>query len=141
VQGQEDLRFVSEYELERSLCTPDANRHLSVVLVHLRRPHESDPEGMARDIEGQIRKYGPAPRLCWFHSGMNAPSVDGIVKYEYTNRAKLSHWATVFGWAVAFHIVLLNLYYRGVVYIVCGPRRVQPLAARADEEDYEQSGT
>ena len=55
------------------------------------------------------------------------PALADVVKYEFTwlGRLRLSMQAIGTGlfWAYLGAIPLLNLYYRGIVYVICGPRR------------------
>jgi hypothetical protein len=57
-----------------------------------------------------------------------------IVRFEITGTAEAMSWVRAFGevgmYVAPFLLVLMNVYYRGIVYVICGPRkRSQPPTA------------
>ncbi len=116
------IQWVSEYDLGKSWCTPDAYRHFNATVEHLNeRRYGADkvsPSAVLSNIKSVASEDNA--RLCWMESSLE--TADNIVKYEFTRKAIVVKWLEVsFYWAVA-NVILLNLYYRGVVYIICGPR-------------------
>jgi hypothetical protein len=54
---------------------------------------------------------------------MNLPTADKLVKYRIPFSTYASIVGLITGVVVGIGFVLMNLYYRGVVFVICGPRR------------------
>jgi hypothetical protein len=122
-RGGSELVSVFDYGLERSFCTPDAHRHIGRVVGYLNTREYGANQVTALQVGQDIAKWGPSPRLCWFDSSMTGTEVGSVVMFEFKRGAQVRAWIMVLFWTFCAHAVLLNLYYRGFVYIVCGPRR------------------
>jgi hypothetical protein len=123
-----ELDYLSSYSFEKSWCTPDAIRHLDATADHLteRAFGRVVPPS---DVLTSIRRVSQesAPQLCWFDSGMAGANMAEVVKFRFTQAAALQEKATFFfqavGYSVLAHFILANVYYRGLVYVIVGPRR------------------
>jgi hypothetical protein len=76
--------------------------------------------------ERSERKPGDEQRYCWLPGDVGFSS-DEIIKYEMTSVAQARRATlivlTTGSALVGFILLIMNLYYRGVVYLVCGPRK------------------
>ena len=73
------------------------------------------------------------PKPLPYCTGVGDADADSIVKYRYTTAGTVKLWIMtgivgVF-WAALIAVPVLNLYYRGLVFIICGPTK-KPAAAR-----------
>jgi hypothetical protein len=127
-----EIVFVSEYSLAKGVCSSDLAGNAEAVAQDLNKGVGSDGLYSASGILSLIDRetnLNPASekRYC-IYDGDAVPFMSNeIVKYRWTWKASVQHY----GWAalqtsIAMVIVTmigLNLYYRGLVYIVCGPRQ------------------
>lgn len=135
-----DLAYLSSYSLGRSWCTPDAIRHVEATAEHLtersygRRVPASDVLASIKNVSQES-----APRLCWFDSGMSGSNLAEIVKFRFTQtavwRARATFFFKAIGYALLAHFIVANFYYRGVVYVIAGPRRRFRTSAHTEDVD------
>lgn len=122
--------YVGWYSLEKSVCSADLSANV-VKVTELINSHGGKTTKVSEltDFlakEEEQRKPTDEKRYCILNSDIGVMS-DEIIKYELTTRAELKGWmrvvllttATVLG--VMF--VTANVYYRGLVYVICGPRK------------------
>ncbi len=121
------IEYVSEMGVEETWCTPDAIRHLQATTQFLQTRGRGIPT-TATVLDGIKRvSQESSPRLCWPGAYLTQGSWDRVVKYEFlptAARNAMGRFALqALGWMFIAHIVIANLYHRGFVYIVCGPRK------------------
>ena len=133
--GRDKIEYVSEYYLEHSWCTADAPRFADQIAKHLNERSFGAEHNTAGSVLAGIKQAQTSPDqtgFCWFDSGIRQYGIDQIIKYEFTERARFSAKAEAFAKAALImfliNLVLLNLYYRGFVYVVVGPRKKSPNA-------------
>jgi hypothetical protein len=135
-----DLDYLFWYNVEKSWCTPDAIRHVEATAEHLTE-RSFGRQVSTSDVLAGIRKVTQesAPRLCWFDSGMSESNLAEVVKFQFTQTAAWQAKATFFlkaiGYSLLAHFILANIYYRGVVYVIAGPRRRSRAAVPADDDE------
>jgi hypothetical protein len=123
-----NLDYLSSYNLEKSWCTPDAIRHVEATSEHLTE-RAYGRRVPAADVLASIRRVSQesVPRLCWFESGMSEANLAEVVKFRFTQTAAWQAKATfafqAIGYSLLAHFILANVYYRGIVYVIAGPRR------------------
>jgi hypothetical protein len=68
---------------------------------------------------------------------MSESNLAEVVKFRFTQTAAWQAKATFFfkaiGYSLLAHFILANVYYRGVVYVIAGPRRKSKPSAPADD--------
>jgi hypothetical protein len=123
-----ELEYLSSYSLSQSWCTPDALKHLDATTEHLRHTRQLTSltsTGVLQNIRSVTQD--PSPRLCWLDSGLSGINIGEVLKFEFTSEARTTAVFQFVMWALGIsvlaHLVLTNLYYRGVVYVICGPKR------------------
>jgi hypothetical protein len=143
IRNNADRKVESTYEyyLDNSWCTPNVFRHLSATADFLNR-RDSTTANTAKSVLASIQKVRadlPDPRnarYCWLHTSLQGTDISDIVKYEFSivgyYRTLIIHMAPVIFWFLVANVVVLNLYYRGFVYIICGPRSVVSQASVED---------
>lgn len=61
------------------------------------------------------------------YSSLQDTPVGKIVKYEFTPIGYYRAWAdiaeTPIFWFAVVNVIILNIYYRGFVYVIAGPRK------------------
>jgi hypothetical protein len=124
----EDSAWRQSY-LTRSICTPDAIRHSPAVAEALnKRDYTTKHTGYSvvtslADGDGKLPEHA---RFCWFDPAFTEVEIRNVVKYEFTTvglmKARVDYWWPVVLWIGVAHLLLSNFYYRGVVYVICGPR-------------------
>jgi len=135
-----DLDYLFSYNLEKSWCTPDAIRHVEATAEHLTE-RSLGRRVPTSDVLASIKKVSQesAPRLCWFDSGISESNLAEVVKFRFTQTAAWQAKATFFvkaiGYSLLAHFILANVYYRGVVYVIAGPRRKSKASAPADDDE------
>ena len=85
---------------------------------------------LVKNADGtEVQPPKPEP-FCFDESNSSSPATietKDILKYRLTALGETRIWFdavwTGFLWALALSIPLLTVYYRGLVYIVCGPRK------------------
>lgn len=132
-----------EFSIDDWWCTPDAVRHAEAIARHLNEQLYST-SNTAETVLAAIGGDESGPRgMCWFGRDDKIDDLSSVVKYEFTNAgyaaALYDHVSTPLFWLLVAHVVLVTFYYRGVVYVACGPRRVVSLSsAKASEREEEQ---
>ena len=70
---------------------------------------------------------------------LQGKNLDNIIKYEFTT---FGYFGAVFNyltpyvfWTLVVHAVMLNLYYRGLVYIIVGKRKKPQPKPEVDDDD------
>jgi hypothetical protein len=128
--GRDKIGWVSEYTLGRSWCTADAPRFAEQIAKHLNERSYGREQNTAASVLAGIKQAQTSPdqaAFCWFDASIREYGVDQIIKYEFTDRARWTAQAQMLGKAALIiflvNLVLLNLYYRGLVYVVVGPRK------------------
>jgi hypothetical protein len=112
-------------------CSVNPYDHLYAITQYIRpnsiggrRPTEADAQALLERLN--IAERDPLGYSCISFDD-RLPSPTEIVGWEYTRRAKLIGYAQHYGLLALvcgiLSLIVLNLYYRGFVYIVCGPRR------------------
>ena len=142
-----ELGYLFSYDLEKSWCSPDAIRHLEATAAHLTERSFGRTVSTS-DVLASIKNVSqdPAPRLCWFESGISQTNMSEVVKFRFKaaaeRKAKAEFFFQVVGYSMLAHFILANIYYRGLVYIIVGPRRKPNESARADDDDkdFEKDG-
>ncbi len=133
---------VWDYDLNDSFCSPDAARHVYALSSFLNRRQYSTaytPEIMMQTIM-KDRKPSDSLRLCWLDDSLQGKNLNNIIKYEFTTlgywRAVLSYLTPYVFWTLVVHTIVLNFYYRGMVYVIVGKRKKSKrLAEEADDDD------
>jgi hypothetical protein len=138
--GRDKIDWASEYALEHSWCTADAPRLAEQIAKHLNE-RSYGQHNTAASVLADIKKAQTSPdqtAFCWFDSGIREYGVDQIIKYDFTERARLTATMQALGTAALIiflvNLVLLNLYYRGLVCVVVGPRK-SPRIDEAGSDD------
>ena len=112
-------------------CSVNPYDHLYEITQHIRpnsiggrSPTEADALALLEFLN--IPKRDPLGYSCISFDDKVPPPTE-IVGWEYTARAKLigylQHFALLALMCGVLSVIILNLYYRGFVYVVCGPRR------------------
>lgn len=113
----------------RMYCAVSPYDHLHALSQYIRptqvrQPTESDALALLRNLN--VAERDPVGYSCISFDPKLPPPTE-IVGWEYTLRAKMIGNAEKYALLVLIcgilSLVVLNLYYRGLVYIVCGPRR------------------
>ena len=127
----QDSRIVFLYsaDVAKRMCTPDPYQHIAEVVAYL-NGHKNDSvvhtvSSEAKLLESAGIRMGES--ACYDPDDVTLPDASNIVKYEFTSAALATKWAKAIGVTsgivtIAF-ILVTNLYYRGLVYVICGPRR------------------
>ncbi|MGH9346485.1 MAG: hypothetical protein ACRD26_04380, partial [Vicinamibacterales bacterium] len=110
--------------------------HLNALAQYLRptagagRPTEDDALNVLRTLN--VERGVPASGYTCLEITNGTPAPTEIVGWEHTLRAQVIGNAQKYGLLLVvqavFCLVVMNLYYRGLVYIVCGPRKKPDLA-------------
>jgi hypothetical protein len=127
------IAFVSEYYLKKDICAADLLKHVEL-LTTLANADEYDKSkhvpvvGFTKYLtEERAKEKSPDERRYCMLSNETGFSSDQIVKYKITTAATLKRESLVtakaFGVMAGILFLALNFYYRGFVYVVCGPRR------------------
>jgi TPR repeat protein len=126
------VESTSEYDLQKSWCTPNAFRHLAATADFLNErdfTSANTPTSVLASIEKVRTPLSDVrnARYCWMHSSLQGTDISSIVKYEFTTagyfKAAITYLSPFVFWFFVGNVVVLNLYYRGIVYIICGPRQ------------------
>jgi hypothetical protein len=128
--GRDKIEYVSEYSLGRSWCTADAPRYADQIAKHLNDRSFGAQHNTAGSVLAGIKQAQTSPdqtAFCWFDSGVREHGIDQIIKYEFTERARVTATMETLAKAALIiflvNLVLLNLYYRGLVYVVVGRKK------------------
>jgi hypothetical protein len=139
--GSRKIERVWDTDLEDSFCSPAAIRHVGSLSRFLNRRQFStaySPEVMTQTIM-KDRKPGDSLRLCWMDSSLQDKDLNNLIKYEFTALgyfgAAVNYLAPYVVWTLVVHAVILNFYYRGLVYIIVGKRKKPHPKPREDEND------
>ena len=124
--------YSTEYYLNRSICTPDALLHSQAVAETLNKQNftRANTAATVKTVLAPDGHYPEDRRYCWFDTALGSHAISDYVKYEFTTTGTIAAYGRYFGriafWYLIAHLVLFNLYNRGFVYVVCGPRRQGP---------------
>lgn len=125
--GKVSLLF---YEAEM-YCAVSPYDHLNVLRQYIRprdvgNRNPTEHDALALLVRLNVVEKDPSGYSC-ISFGDTMPPPTEIVGWEYTLRAKLIGYAQLYAIlalvGAVLSLIVLNLYYRGLVYIVCGPRR------------------
>jgi hypothetical protein len=121
---------LSDYSLGRSFCSPNPMLALTAIADFINTNNLRSHTTAAAILEDLQKDPGDKEsEICWFEpslgKSLTGASWDRVIKYELRTSAKV---LAATGPAViillvllALHVFATNLYYRGFVYIVCGP--------------------
>jgi len=137
VEADGNIGYVFDSNMSDSWCTPGAVRHLRETTTFL-KDHRIGFNGNETTVLKSIQDASSEldPRLCWIDPYLRNAAVDHIVKFQFTRSALMGKRVEVMAW-VGFGLLISTLvtctfYYRGLVYIICGPRnKRQPQASSA----------
>jgi len=137
--GSKKIQAIYDFQLERSFCSPAPLKHTEAIAAFLNNRDYSSTH-TAQTVANSIllgRKAEDAKDFCWMQEASRNKAFDDIIKYEFTTfgfvRALWDYSVPFIAWVTGIHVVLLNIYYRGVVYVIVGPRR--GLTPRRDDDD------
>ena len=131
--------FVSGYSLEKSVCSADLSAN-AVKVTELINSHSGKSTKVSEltDFlakEEEQRKPTDEKRYCILNGDIGMMS-DEIIKYELTTLAEFKGWTRVVLLTTATVLSLIfvttNVYYRGLVYVICGPRTRRETEARSN---------
>ena len=135
------LEYMSDYSMDQTWCTPSALDHLNETAAFLNdRDFTKANTGMTvlASVQRTFKPDDKDTRLCWVAPSLKDTDLSQIVKYQFTSRGYLGAlWDHYFGFVVGVviaHTLLLNLYYRGLVYIIVGKRKAPaPRSRKVDD--------
>jgi len=127
---------VNWYDMQKAFCSADLVGHAEEV-AHFVTKNSSTPaekvkpefvvkvrEGLKKALED---RPGEEQIYCLIDESVPFKSAE-IVKYQYTQSAIAGHWAKVLSVGAAMmavvSLLVMNLYFRAFVYIICGPRKM-----------------
>ena len=135
LKADETIDYVPEVFFGQSFCSAQplqATKEIADFFSNRNRYSKSTISGTTPGMVAQsIRDGGLEQGACWFSDYLendvkDAPSAN-ILKFTFSPSARVEAKASMFlrfvGWTFVVHVVLAAVYYRGFVYIVCGPRR------------------
>jgi hypothetical protein len=129
VERKVDPGLLTEYYLNRSICTPDALLHAQAVAESINArtyTNSNSATTVMKSILNTKGEYEEQRRFCWFDSGLSSTPIQNIVKYEFTPSGAVRAYADYFGniafWFILASLIATNIYFRGFVYVICGPR-------------------
>jgi hypothetical protein len=129
--GADRIEYLNSYSLSESYCTADATKGQEEIAAHLNRRNYGGKRVTDVDVMLQVADHvianktkGPIS-LCWLDGAVQGTDLSSIVKYEFTTYSMLEAYGD-FAWKwlialMAVHVVVMNLYWRGLVYVVKGP--------------------
>lgn len=128
------INFVSEYSLGKGVCSADLAANADAVAAELNEAAIPGGNYSAHDIRSMMErdakelKPGEDKRYC-IYDGEAVPFMSSeIIKYKRTWKATARQYGSAsiwtLAWMAAFSLIALNLYYRGVIYIAFGKRRL-----------------
>jgi hypothetical protein len=134
--------YLSDFSLSKSWCTPSATDHLQETADFLNEANYTKVY-TAMEILNAVVKAKPnateRSELCWMEAGLRNRDFDDIVKWEFTRvgyyYALFEHFLMPTFWLLVAHTIFLNFYYRGVVYVIVGPRKKAKAVVQADDDD------
>lgn len=141
-KGSRTVVKISDSDLNDSWCTPDVFKHLDATAAFLNRRDFTDTynaEGIRASVM-KTHKPGDSSRYCWLDTSLQGKDFYQIIKYDFTRfgyaKAVFNYVSRYVFWVFVVHAVILNVYYRGLVYIIVGPRKNQkPLVEDHDKDD------
>jgi len=119
------------FSVATSVCSADLFSNATEVSTTLNSQLPNEPvtaSEFAAFLKSELNslKSGEEKRYCMLSNDVGFSS-DNVVKFEMQPWGKGKRWAGIASSAVVFDallaLVVLNLYYRGLVYIICGPRQ------------------
>lgn len=130
-QANGTIDYLSEYGMRDTVCMRKPLDGLEEVASTLNRRSYTQAysaEAIGRSLR---QKYGDkAEGICWYDSGVSSLSDRSwrdAVKYDFTWLATANATFTYLSWTVvglfAAHMLFSLVYYRGIVYIIVGPRQ------------------
>lgn len=136
------IDYISDYAMDQTWCTPSALAHLNETADFLNeRDFTKANTGMTvlAGVQRVIKPEDKESRLCWVAASLREKSLDQVVKYEFTRtgyfQALWEHYFWFILGVAITHTVFLNLYYRGLVYIIVGKRKQPKPVVQDDDED------
>jgi len=127
--GSENIQYMSDYQLEKTICSPVPLKHTEVIAAFLnsrdytnRNTSQSITSGILQGMKAEEAK-----NLCWIADASLNKDWDKIIKYEFTTigyvGALLNYTWPFIAWIVGINLVLQTIYYRGIVFVMVGPRK------------------
>jgi hypothetical protein len=127
----DDGSVTQQYALESYVfCSWDLSAHPEEELAFLNEHFASRyPNTTVEEVKKWMTEAGQIPTPACMDPDNVVPGqpASKIVRYGFTTQAQMSRWATTglttFLWAALVAFVTMNVYYRGLVFIICGPRK------------------
>jgi hypothetical protein len=132
-----EITWVSEYSLQNSFCTPDAMRHAGYIADYLNKRDYTDKNNWFSVIDSMKGEKPDAQLMwCYMSPALRDDVKSEFVRYQFTALGRIVHtskylWPYLAG-IVLLHFAAANLYYRGLVYIIVGPRKKPTPSSEAD---------
>ena len=127
-QKDGSIAYLNEYFMERSFCSTHVLQAPEALAAHFNRINYTGAETV---MAGPLKGVEPSQDgLCWFDNTvrelLKAETAAGdIIAYEFTPQAKVraagGPVAQAVGALFVLHLLLTTMYYRGFLYVVCGP--------------------
>lgn len=127
------IGYVNGYYVQNSFCTANSLKAADAIAKHLNRVNDTTRYTADLVISETLKDVKEDAGHCWLRKEVLAQLGDeptaALVSYEISPTAKPRAVAramiSVLAVLVATHLLLLTMYYRGLVYVVCSPRRSQ----------------
>jgi hypothetical protein len=127
-----NIAYLNRYFLEQSFCSTHVLQAPEAVAAYFNKVNWTQQNTVETAIAGPLKDVKPGEDgLCWFHKQvqelLDAEVNSEVIAYRFTPVARARAAAGPVAQAVAalliLHVLTVTLYYRGFVYIVCGPRK------------------
>ena len=124
----ERIDYISSYTLEKGWCAP---YQFGYVDEQTNKPLKEQKSGYSYTLrpiptDTSDKESNDEHANCWLATDLDVAHTSDVIKYEFTEeaarRAKLTAGAQWLGGILVAWLILGNLYYRGLVFIICGPR-------------------
>jgi hypothetical protein len=116
---------ITEYYISQGYCS-------TFLKTYLDGKGEPIPPTITKEATKMVliaiptRRDGSLPATCWLPAEAGVIAADDVILFSPTTAGRiarlLAKYGPVAGWSTALALAILNLYYRGFIYIVCGPR-------------------
>lgn len=119
----DNLDWLYTGDVEQMFCTPDSKRHRKAAEEWMQSGNSDPWAGFETGLNLE-QLSGPT---CIAKADLKVPTRTNIVKYQFSMSVLSAQWAKTLVAAlissVGLALTLAALYYRGFIYIVCGPRK------------------
>ena len=121
------IEFLYSGNVEKVICTTNAYKYADKIVEAHNNISGPGERLTVESFTQSMKEAGVKDGVCLNPSNVTLPRNENVVKYRFTAAAKASRWLKSIGSALMvvgiWWLLCGNLYYRGIVYTIIGPRQ------------------